>query len=92
MATTTAPARWQRVQTSPEPAPAPAPAPARPPGASPIYDQLAREWAAAGRTLPGRPDSEWRRLTLFPAPADDPLGVTVPGPPRRGWLHDRHMV
>ncbi|WP_187283182.1 hypothetical protein [Streptomyces sp. t39] len=53
-----------------------------------------REWAAAGRTLPGRPDSEWRRLTLYPAPAEDPLGVSVAvaAPPRRGWLHDRHTA
>ncbi|MFF3324591.1 hypothetical protein [Streptomyces sp. NPDC002889] len=84
MARISAPARWQRVHTSTAPAPATAP-----PGSSPIYEQLAREWAAAGRTLPGRPDSEWTRLTLFPPP---PVDETVPPASRRGWLYDRHTA
>ncbi|MEV4332939.1 hypothetical protein AB0K02_20740 [Streptomyces sp. NPDC049597] len=58
---------------------------------NPIYEQLAREWAAGGRTLPGRPDGDWTRLTRFPAPsADEQQARPAPPPPRRGWLHDRH--
>ncbi|MEV0121185.1 hypothetical protein AB0I16_06430 [Streptomyces sp. NPDC050703] len=30
--------------------------------ADPIYDALRRRWNAQGRTVPGRPDPEWRRL------------------------------
>ncbi|MEU0394698.1 hypothetical protein ABZ208_18330 [Streptomyces sp. NPDC006208] len=88
MARTSTPARWQRVQTGTAPAPA-----AAPPGTSPIYEQLAREWAAAGRTLPGRPDAEWTRLTLYPPPPADGAETTpVPPQPRRGWLYDRHTA
>ncbi|MFI7009764.1 hypothetical protein [Streptomyces sp. NPDC050145] len=29
----------------------------------PIYRQLLADWAERGRTLPGRPDPEWARLT-----------------------------
>ncbi|MEU1280174.1 hypothetical protein [Streptomyces sp. NPDC005805] len=95
MASTTAPARRQRVRPTTDPAPT-APPPVAP---SPIYDQLAREWAAAGRTLPGRPDGEWKWLTLYPpasgpAPAapDDLLDAIPSPPPRRGWLHDHNRV
>ncbi|MEU0086524.1 hypothetical protein [Streptomyces sp. NPDC006274] len=88
MAGISAPARWQRVQTSTDPA-------AAPPGGSPIYDQLAREWAAAGRTMPGRPDGEWTRLSVFPSPPP-PQGETAGRSAsthfRRGWLYDRHAV
>ncbi|GAA4773377.1 MULTISPECIES: hypothetical protein [Streptomyces] len=87
MARTTAPTRWQRVSTGTDPAPA------APPGAgTPIYDRLAAEWAAAGRTLPGRPDAEWRRLTVFPPVPDGGLGPLLPPPARRGWLYDRHTA
>ncbi|UYQ64113.1 hypothetical protein [Streptomyces peucetius] len=75
------------MQTRTEPAPA-----APPPGGSPIYDQLAREWAAEGRTMPGRPDGEWTRLTLFPSPSAEEQRVRPTPPPRRGWLHDRHTA
>lgn len=84
MARITAPARWQRVQKRTDPA-------AAPPGNSPIYDQLAREWAAEGRTMPGRPDGEWTRLSLFPPPtvtgAEDGPGRSTPPHSRRGWLY-----
>ncbi|MFC5803882.1 hypothetical protein [Streptomyces formicae] len=33
----------------------------------PIYRDLLRHWASAGRTLPGRRDQEWNRLTAAPA-------------------------
>lgn len=88
MARTNASARWQRVQTLS------APSPARPPaGTSPIYEQLAREWAAAGRTLPGRLDPEWTRLSRYPPQPGGDADIR-PGPPqpRRGWLHDRHRA
>lgn len=86
MARTTASARWQRVQTVTAPNPVSAPA-----GTSPIYEQLVREWAAAGRMLPGRPDMEWSRLARYPAQSLPPQGGRLgPPPPRRGWLHDRH--
>ncbi|WP_053688345.1 hypothetical protein [Streptomyces sp. WM6372] len=29
---------------------------------APLFEQLAREWAARGATVPGRPDPAWRRL------------------------------
>ncbi|GGW48753.1 hypothetical protein GCM10010381_37780 [Streptomyces xantholiticus] len=76
------------MQTRTDPAPS-----ATPPGSSPIYDQLTREWAAAGRTMPGRPDGEWTRLILFPPPSAEEQRVRpTPPPPRRGWLHDRHTA
>ncbi|MFC8450931.1 hypothetical protein [Kitasatospora sp. NPDC057223] len=28
----------------------------------PIFDELARRWDGAGRTVPGRPDGEWTTL------------------------------
>ncbi|MDQ0844756.1 hypothetical protein [Streptomyces sp. V1I6] len=86
MARITAPTRWQRVQTSTDPTAAPT-------GSSPIYDQLAREWTAAGRTMPGRPDGEWTRLSLFPPPppvAEEATARPASPQPRRGWLYDRH--
>lgn len=91
MARTTAPARWQRVQTLSTPDPGPRPA-GPPTGGNPIYDQLSKEWAAAGRTLPGRPDLEWNHLSHFPTPAANPPDpFNGPPPSRRGWLHDdRH--
>ncbi|WP_405998829.1 hypothetical protein [Streptomyces sp. NBC_00829] len=86
MASTTAPARWQRVQSVSGPNPTSTPA-----GSSPLYEQLLREWAAAGRTLPGRPDVEWARLSHYPPqPAGESELRPGPPPPRRGWLHDRH--
>ncbi|MFJ5291924.1 MULTISPECIES: hypothetical protein [unclassified Streptomyces] len=30
---------------------------------APIYQALIRQWGRAGRTLPGRRDQEWARLT-----------------------------
>ncbi|MFF3453305.1 hypothetical protein ACFYXH_03060 [Streptomyces sp. NPDC002730] len=86
MARTTAPARWQRVQTLSAPNPTSPPA-----GASPIYEELEQEWAAAGRTLPGRPDIEWTRLAHYPPPPEGEADARPgPPPPRRGWLHDPH--
>ncbi len=32
----------------------------------PIYRALLRHWANCGRTLPGRRDQEWTRLTAAP--------------------------
>lgn len=32
----------------------------------PIYQDLLARWADAGRTLPGRRDPEWSRLTSSP--------------------------
>ncbi|WP_345701621.1 hypothetical protein [Kitasatospora terrestris] len=29
----------------------------------PIYHELVRQWRAAGRTVPGRPDPAWESLT-----------------------------
>ncbi|WP_405806414.1 hypothetical protein OG729_14555 [Streptomyces sp. NBC_00210] len=83
MARTNAPAPWQRVQTLSAPNPTSPPA-----GASPIYEELEREWAAAGRTLPGRPDFEWTRLAHY-VPQPGGTADARPGtpPPRRGWLH-----
>nr|WP_280888431.1 hypothetical protein [Streptomyces sp. LBL] len=46
----------------------------------PIYRDLLRTWADRGRTLPGRHDPEWVRLTAPQVTADqfsgsrDPLG------------------
>jgi hypothetical protein len=88
MARTSAHARWQRVHTVTAPNPVSTPA-----GTSPIYEQLVREWTAAGRTLPGMPDMEWNRLAHYPAQSGGiPEGRPSPPPPRRGWLHDRHPV
>ncbi|GLF94355.1 hypothetical protein [Streptomyces yaizuensis] len=55
---------------------APAGEPAR--GDNPVYERLVREWAGAGRTLPGAPDREWARLIRYP----DLLSRT-PGPRHR---------
>ncbi len=30
-----------------------------------MYGELIRRWAARGKTLPGAPDPEWRRLTSY---------------------------
>ncbi|HET6354958.1 hypothetical protein [Streptomyces sp.] len=87
MARTNTSARWQRVQTLSAPSPASPPA-----GTSPIYEQLAREWAAAGRTLPGRPDLEWTRLSRYPPPGSEADILPDPPPPRRGWLHEPHLA
>ncbi|MFI9581218.1 hypothetical protein ACIHCQ_05125 [Streptomyces sp. NPDC052236] len=85
MARTTAPARWQRVQTLAPPSPASAPV-----GSSPIYEQLTREWAAEGRTLPGLPDLEWNRLSHYPPrPGGETDTRPASAPSRRGWLHGR---
>ncbi|GAA1361980.1 hypothetical protein ACFPK5_35555 [Streptomyces beijiangensis] len=35
--------------------------------ATPIYQSILHRWESAGRTLPGRRDQEWSRLTAFPA-------------------------
>ncbi|MFF4852240.1 hypothetical protein [Streptomyces sp. NPDC001194] len=36
--------------------------PAHAAASAPLFEQLAREWAARGATVPGRPDPAWRRL------------------------------
>ncbi|GGT47060.1 hypothetical protein GCM10014713_46290 [Streptomyces purpureus] len=36
----------------------------------PIYKAVLRQWASHGRTLPGRRDQEWTRLTAAPVWAD----------------------
>lgn len=33
--------------------------------AAPLFEQLAREWAARGATVPGLPDPAWRRLVSW---------------------------
>jgi hypothetical protein len=96
MARTTATPRWQRVPAYPAPHPFPgappehAPPQAAPPGETPVYEELVREWTAAGRTLPGAGDLEWARLLRFPSPSVLPDPLAAPPPPRRGWLHDDH--
>ncbi|MEY9870805.1 hypothetical protein ABH931_000259 [Streptacidiphilus sp. MAP12-33] len=52
----------------------------------PIYVHLAKAWHREGRTVPGEPDLEWRRLTrgLHPAPLPAPRdGRLLPGKHRR---------
>ncbi|MEU2454570.1 hypothetical protein ABZ605_31365 [Streptomyces sp. NPDC012765] len=49
--------REQQPQQPQQPQPAPDP---------PIYRDLLARWADAGRTLPGRRDPEWSRLTSSP--------------------------
>ncbi|MET9802763.1 hypothetical protein [Streptomyces sp. NPDC006368] len=47
----------------------------------PIYRALVRHWAGSGRTVPGRHDQEWTRLTAAPAwPLPGSPGT--PGTPR----------
>jgi hypothetical protein len=51
----------------PAPAESVRPAAAAPPAQDPpIYRALIRTWAERGRTLPGRHDPEWIRLTAPP--------------------------
>ncbi|MFF0446832.1 hypothetical protein ACFYT4_10525 [Streptomyces sp. NPDC004609] len=99
MARTTAPARWQRVQTFSAPHATTSTYPDRasrpggvPPDESPIYEELVRQWAAAGRTLPGANDLEWARLVRFPPPQAAPPDPFTGSPsPYRGRLHlSRH--
>ncbi|MFI6287038.1 hypothetical protein ACIBCM_20200 [Streptomyces sp. NPDC051018] len=60
---------------------------------SPIYAELVRQWASAGRTLPGATDLEWTRLVRFPPPQAAPPDAFGPQPPYRGRLHlNRHPV
>lgn len=55
-------ALWQTVQLEPVVPPAvPVPAAAEP-GATPLFDQLARLWHAQKRQVPGEPDPEWHAL------------------------------
>ncbi|MFI8188760.1 hypothetical protein ACIF8T_08150 [Streptomyces sp. NPDC085946] len=56
------------------------PAPPRVPD-PPIYSALMRTWADRGRTLPGRHDPEWTRLT---APWRGLGRFSVPPDPRGG--------
>ncbi|MEU9999680.1 hypothetical protein ACGFYP_30060 [Streptomyces sp. NPDC048370] len=51
------------------------PAPA-PPSDPPIYKALIIQWASHGRTLPGRADQEWSRLTAAPVWADRTVRVS----------------
>ncbi|MCX4821688.1 hypothetical protein OG883_17705 [Streptomyces sp. NBC_01142] len=49
---------------------APAPEESVPhPADPPIYGELLRQWASSGKTLPGRRDPEWSRLTAPPSPS-----------------------
>ncbi|MEU7064512.1 hypothetical protein ACIA6C_23560 [Streptomyces sp. NPDC051578] len=34
-------------------------------GSAPLFDELAREWAARGATVPNRPDPTWLRLVSW---------------------------
>ncbi|MFC8276663.1 hypothetical protein ACFUJR_29865 [Streptomyces sp. NPDC057271] len=42
----------------------------------PIYKALISQWASHGRTLPGRADQEWNRLTAAPVWADRTVRVS----------------
>ncbi|MFD7325360.1 hypothetical protein ACFV9D_30415 [Streptomyces sp. NPDC059875] len=42
----------------------------------PIYKALLSQWASHGRTLPGRSDQEWNRLTAAPVWADRTVRVS----------------
>ncbi|MGW6569777.1 hypothetical protein [Streptomyces sp. NPDC054975] len=42
----------------------------------PIYKALISQWASHGRTLPGRVDHEWNRLTAAPVWADRTVRVS----------------
>ncbi|MEU6948743.1 MULTISPECIES: hypothetical protein [unclassified Streptomyces] len=42
----------------------------------PIYKALISQWASHGRTLPGRTDQEWNRLTAAPVWADRTVRVS----------------
>ncbi|WP_327674769.1 hypothetical protein [Kitasatospora sp. NBC_00458] len=58
---------------------------------APIFAQLARTWAAAGRTVPGHPDHEWLHLVAPPG-SRPPTGATpppAPGPPTGPGTHAR---
>ncbi|WP_161789976.1 hypothetical protein [Streptacidiphilus neutrinimicus] len=35
-------------------------------GETPLYEQTVAQWESLGRTVPGRPDPEWDRLTAGP--------------------------
>ncbi|MEU9704910.1 hypothetical protein [Streptomyces sp. NPDC047981] len=68
----------------------PVPAPAPPHLADPpIYRAMLHQWASNGRTLPGRADQEWNRLTAAPVWADRTVrvsgvsGTLVSGTPGR---------
>ncbi|MEU6485953.1 hypothetical protein [Streptomyces sp. NPDC046887] len=51
----------------------------------PIYRALVRQWASGGRTVPGRPDQEWVRLTARPVSAPGSGQVGAPGRGLSGW-------
>ncbi|MCT4357440.1 hypothetical protein M5362_30505 [Streptomyces sp. Je 1-79] len=59
-------------ESVPQP-PQPPPAPTSDP---PIYKALISQWASHGRTLPGRTDQEWNRLTAAPVWADRTVRVS----------------
>lgn len=42
----------------------------------PIYKALISQWASHGKTLPGRVDQEWNRLTAAPVWADRTVRVS----------------
>lgn len=44
----------------------------------PIYRALIRHWAGSGRTVPGRRDQEWTRLTAAPV-WRSPATLAFPG-------------
>jgi hypothetical protein len=62
----------------PVPAASVPPAPPQPQD-PPIYRALLRAWADRGRTLPGRHDPEWTRLTAPPR-------STAPGAYETAWV------
>lgn len=51
----------------------------------PIYAHLVKAWHLEGRTVPGEPDLEWRRLTkgLRATPLTPRNGRVLPGKHRR---------
>ncbi|MFH8729349.1 hypothetical protein [Streptomyces termitum] len=64
-----------------EPVPLTAPVPVQVHPDPPIYQALYSLWASQGRTLPGRRDAEWARLTAGPVWSDRTVrvsGVLVP--------------
>lgn len=64
------------VAPAPVPVAVPAPVPVQVHPDPPIYQALYSLWASQGRTLPGRRDPEWARLTAGPVWADRTVRVS----------------
>ena len=69
------PGTQERQRTAPQPMPQPTTQGLGRPGMShsadpPIYRAMLRHWESAGRTLPGRHDTEWNRIMTTPVWSD----------------------